>query len=1036
MKKLILLLILTVIYNLSFAQVHPATAKEYKKIYATYPFSDPNPIPLLTAVYPYFRFDGFTTKPEQHAWKVVELENDFIKLLILPEIGGKIWTAIDKTTNKPFLYDNGVVKFRDIAMRGPWTSGGLEANYGIIGHTPNCATPVDYTIQKNEDGSVSCFIGVLELLSRSYWRMEINLPADKAYFTTRSFWYNATPLEQPYYHWMNAGLKASGNLEFIYPGNKYLGHEGEHASWPVNSDGKKISWYNENNFGGYKSYHVFGKYAEFSGAYWHDEDMGMVRYASRENKAGTKIWIWGLSNQGMIWEKLLTDKDGQYVELQSGRLFNQNAEKSSLTPFKHVTFAPYATDTWTEYWYPVGATEGIVKATDLGALNIMEENGWLKIRFSPVQSFTDTLQIREGNNLVYSKVVQAVPLRVFKDSIPLNTHKNPLTADFAEHSFSYNSDPASGDLARPADAPANFNWNSFYGLYVQGKEAMAMKNFALAEEKFIASLRMDENYLPSLVMLAEIYYRNMRYEEALSMASKAISIDAHDGAANYFYGLANEALGHSTDAKDGFSLATLSMNYRSAAYNRLSRIAIRENNPERALDFANKALDFNSFNMDAAQLKAVSFRLQHNESAEGTTLEAIRRLDPLSHFAAIETYLNHPTEENKTLLSQLIVNELPQESYLELATWYYSIGQESYALQVLELSPNCPEVQFWKSFLNKAKIDFTKINLRLSFPFRSETAMVLNNLLKEQDHWMLKYQLALIYKDRNRITEAKDLLNSCGDKPDYAPFYATRAAICGSDNNGNAIADYQKALSLDNNWRYNKLLAQLYISRQEPEKALPIVQQFYKANPDNYIMGMLYAKTLLLNRKFPETDAVLKQLNIIPFEGATDGRELYREAKLMQAVEQMKKNQYKKALKFIEASRLWPENLGVGKPYEEDIDYRLENWLTYSCNEKTGQSKKNEAILQEIIAFRPRIENTIRNFIPSNELVTAWTYKALKRPEKGAAWMEQQSKTYPDNKLIAWGKAVFENQPQPILQLSEKDANTRILEAYMQLEKK
>ena len=232
---------------------HQASVREYEQEFPTYAFSDPSPLPLLNNVYPYFRFDGFTDKPVQKKWKVVELQNDYIRLLILPEIGGKVWAAIERSTGEPFLYYNHAVKFRDIAMRGPWTSGGLEANYGIIGHTPNCATPVDYLARTNADGSVSCFIGALDLLSRGIWRVEIHLPKDEACFNTRSYWYNTTPLEQPYYHWMNAGLKAAGDLQFIYPGNRYLGHNGEYAPWPVNTaNGKDISWYKNNDFGSYK----------------------------------------------------------------------------------------------------------------------------------------------------------------------------------------------------------------------------------------------------------------------------------------------------------------------------------------------------------------------------------------------------------------------------------------------------------------------------------------------------------------------------------------------------------------------------------------------------------------------------------------------------------------------------------------------------------------------------------------------------------------------------------------------------------------
>ena len=133
-------------------------------------------------------------KPVEKEWKVVELENDFIKLMILPEIGGKIWAAFEKSTGKSFVYYNQVVKFRDVAMRGPWTSGGIEANYGIVGHTPNCATPVDYTTMTKKDGSVSCVIGVLDLLTQHTWRIDINLEKDKAYFTTSSILVQFIPL--------------------------------------------------------------------------------------------------------------------------------------------------------------------------------------------------------------------------------------------------------------------------------------------------------------------------------------------------------------------------------------------------------------------------------------------------------------------------------------------------------------------------------------------------------------------------------------------------------------------------------------------------------------------------------------------------------------------------------------------------------------------------------------------------------------------------------------------------------------------------
>jgi len=132
-RLLLLVSVLLALFKVNVTQGQTATVKEFNQVFTTYPFSDPSPIPLLTSVYPYFRYDGFTDKPEQKEWKVVELENEYIKVMILPEIGGKIWTAIEKSTNQPFIYYNHAVKFRDIGMRGPYTSGGLELNYIIIG---------------------------------------------------------------------------------------------------------------------------------------------------------------------------------------------------------------------------------------------------------------------------------------------------------------------------------------------------------------------------------------------------------------------------------------------------------------------------------------------------------------------------------------------------------------------------------------------------------------------------------------------------------------------------------------------------------------------------------------------------------------------------------------------------------------------------------------------------------------------------------------------------------------------------------------
>jgi hypothetical protein len=180
----------------------PATISESVQVFRTYPFSDPDPVARISNIYPYFRFQGYSNRPVNRPWTIITLENPYIRVLVAPGVGGKILGAFEKSSGRAFIYYNHVMKFREIAMRGPWTSGGIEFNFGDIGHAPTTATPVDYVTRKNPDGSVSCIVGALDLPSRTEWRVEIRLPADKALFETRSYWFNPTDVSTSFYHWM------------------------------------------------------------------------------------------------------------------------------------------------------------------------------------------------------------------------------------------------------------------------------------------------------------------------------------------------------------------------------------------------------------------------------------------------------------------------------------------------------------------------------------------------------------------------------------------------------------------------------------------------------------------------------------------------------------------------------------------------------------------------------------------------------------------------------------------------------------------
>ena len=328
----------------------------------TYPFSDPDPVPCVTEKrYPYFRYDGSTASADTQSWASVTLENDRVSVTMLPEIGGKVWGALDKATGREFIYFNHAVKFRDIAMRGPWCSGGIEFNFGIMGHAPTTATPVDWAVRQNPDGSASYFASATEYVNGTTWQVEVNLPADADYFLTRTTWFNGANLPGPYYHWMTAAYSARGNPSLAFPGTAYVGHGGDAHSWHVDWKGRDLSVYANNAFGPSKSYHVLNGDNRVFAVWWPGAAFGSYHYAAE--KYGRKIWLWALSREGGIWEDLLTDTDGQYVELQSGRVFNQPGGTTWQTPFKHPTFAPGATDMFEERWGVVRDAAQLVSLT-------------------------------------------------------------------------------------------------------------------------------------------------------------------------------------------------------------------------------------------------------------------------------------------------------------------------------------------------------------------------------------------------------------------------------------------------------------------------------------------------------------------------------------------------------------------------------------------------------------------------------------------------------------------------------------------------
>jgi len=930
-----------------------AAVFEKPTIIKTYEFAEPDPVPILTRsglwgkgtrLYPYTFFDEHSAVGKEKEYNVVRLENPYISVALLPQVGGKIWGAEEKSTGREFLYTNHVLKFREIALRGPWTSGGIEFNFGIVGHTPAGAHPVDYIWQKNKDGSVSCTVGAMDLPSRARWSVTITVPPDKAFFETKSFWYNPSPLHQSYYVWMNGAVKVSDDLKFVFPGRYHIAHDFSVplAPWPVDASGKDLSLYRNNNFGSYKSYFTVGEYENFFGGYWEKDAFGFGHWALYDDMPGHKIWIWGLSRQGMIWEDLLTDNDGQYSEPQAGRYLNQN---------DHEFLPPYAADSWREIWFPYREIGPMKTASPKGVMNVEYREEALTIGICPLTKIDDDLIISSSGKEIHRERVKLEPLEVYLNSFPFKVEKGNFQVSLSAE-LCYTDDPTANDLHRPLNFQNDYS-SSVTGNFLEALRCEKERNLHKALDLYKQVLVKEPLHIRALCRSAELFFRRGEYEQAKRQVEKALNVLMYDPEANYIYAIISRRLGELVDAKETLGWAARSLLFRSAAYCQLAEISMQEKNYFLALDYSERALKFNTQNSRAWMVRAITRRKLDQPSQAREMLASLLEFDPLNHMARFEIALLNEGKKDLTYFQEQIRNENPFESYLEMALIYVSMGLTDEAINMLELAPENPMIYYWLAFLERDKsleksrswLDKANdLSPLLVFPFREESLPVLYWAdTKSPQKWKISYYLALILWNKGRIDEAIELLESCGE-PDFSPYYTVRAYFYKDQDKIKALLDYKKALELDtSSWRnWSRLIGFYLLEPAQKAEALETAEQAVQKLPESIPLKIAWIRANMLNNRFQKAAEMFEQLSVLPSEGATNVHELYSRCYTRLGVSELKQGKYEQALSDFDLALDYPERLGSGRPYNPD--QRLHDYLKAICFERLQKKKEAEEL--------------------------------------------------------------------------------------------
>ncbi len=341
------------------AAADPVRVWEDALIIPTYDEGPPDvnpPFDLLNAVrfnYPYTLRDNLTDRRAPRKWRTLNLENEYLRVAVVPDMGGRLLSCLDKATGAEMFYANPSFKFAQVAYRGAWATFGIEFNFPVS-HNWVTASPVDFATVRYPDGSASILVGNIDLVYGMQWRVELRLRPGRAELEQATTLYNRSDLRHRFYWWTNAAVEVWDDSRLIYPMDFTASHGfTEVDTWPVDAKGVDLSRLG-NHLAGPVSLFSHASREGFMGV-WHPRtNAGVAHYASPAELPAKKVWSWGADADGRDWRKALSDNESAEAEIQAGLFRNQET---------YAFLEPQETIRFTEHWMPVRALGGFSRVT-------------------------------------------------------------------------------------------------------------------------------------------------------------------------------------------------------------------------------------------------------------------------------------------------------------------------------------------------------------------------------------------------------------------------------------------------------------------------------------------------------------------------------------------------------------------------------------------------------------------------------------------------------------------------------------------------
>jgi len=589
--------------------------------------------------YPYTLRENLTGRQKVVRYKTLELENEYLKIVVLPELGGHLYTCIDKSNGALMFYANKSIRKAQIGYRGAWAAYGIEFNFPVS-HNWVSMSPVDYATAKNPDGSASVWVANVDRAYGLQWRVELRLAPGTATLEQRVALYNPTPLRRRFYWWNNAAVRVHDDSRVHYPMRWTASHGfAEVDTWPVNQAGRDLSLVG-NHTDGPVSVFSHGSREAFMGVYHPWSKAGVVHYSSPEDAPTKKIWSFGGDADGIDWRRALSDDMSAYVEVQAG-LFRNQETYGFLEPQETIRF--------TEYWMPVRAIGGITRANPEAVVNLERKPAKagavdLSVGVNVSRAVTGgRLRVLDGTRVVHEEPLDLTPAQSLIRSmagLPARTRYTVLVVDgggrvlltHTEDAWDYakESEIQLGRQAAAVVPPADQRTDGDFVMLGDTQERNG--SLLAAAATYSVGLKRFPESLALLKAAGRLALTLKRPEEAVALLAPVQARVTNDPETQHYLGLAYAATGDDRKARVLWDGAQILGPFRAPARLELARLDSRTGNLDQALEGARSMFDESPDALRAGGIEVALLRRLGRKDEARERLRYWRQLDPTGNF--------------------------------------------------------------------------------------------------------------------------------------------------------------------------------------------------------------------------------------------------------------------------------------------------------------------------------------------------------------------------------------------------------------------